>query len=160
MYSGLPAGHRRAIKTALTASWFASAGAGLSAFVLSPNVIVHELGALGTVLAGIALAVSACVAALGIALGRYRWEWVSAWVSAASLAPYLLVLWAFIIVGASDNSTQAFLATSLLGFYISRALECAAHAAKLRAAHTASTAVIDSMTDEGEHDGDGRTGSE
>ena len=158
MYSGLPARERRQIKTALTASWVTSAGAGVSAFVLAPTIVVHELGGWGTIATGISLAVAALVAGLGVATAHYRWEWVSAWVSAAALAPYLVILWSQIIVGASDNSTQAFLATSLLGFYITRAFLCSAHAAKLREAHVVGTAVIDSMTDEGETDGDGAPG--
>lgn len=160
MYSGLPPRHRRAIKTELSLSWLASAAAGMSALIHSPTSVVFELGQAGTILTGIALCVSAVVAAAGVAFAHYRWEWVAAWVSATALAPYLVTVWALIIVGANDNTTQGFLASSLLGFYVHRALSCAAHAAKLRTVHTVSTAVLDSMTDEGGNDGDGRAGGE
>lgn len=161
MYSGLPTAHRRAVKTALTLSWLASAGAGLSAIILSPNTIVAELGEWGTILSGVALSFSAILAAAGVTFGRYRWEWVSAWVSAAALAPYLITVWALVIVDSNTRSTQAFLVTSLLGFYITRALLCAAHAAKLRIAHVMALAAIDSVKDgEGDGDGDSRAGVE
>ena len=161
MYSGLPTGHRRAVKTALAASWLASCFAGLSAVILAPGVYVHELGAWGTLLSGMSLATATIVAASGVAFGRYRWEWVAAWVSAASLAPYVATVWALILTTAASNTTQAWLASSLLGFYITRAFLCAAHAAKLREAHVAAAVVLNSMTDdEGENDGDGRAGGE
>jgi hypothetical protein len=160
MYSRLPTRHRRAVKTSLTMSWLASAGAGLSAIILSPTTIISELGTWGTLASGFVLALGAMIASAGVAFARYRWEWVAAWVSATALAPYLVTVWALVIVDTATRSTQAYLVTSLLGFYISRAISCAAHAAKLRAEHQAGILAVDSATDEGERDGDDRAGGQ
>jgi hypothetical protein len=157
MYSGLPTRQRRAIKIALTTAWLLSTGAGLSA-VADPRVTVVGLGDIGTMIAGATLLVATGVAAGGVALARYRWEWIASWLAASALTPYVVTLWAFMLVSGS-NSGQTFLVTSLLAFYVGRALQCAAHAAKLREVHSAATAAIDSVT-EGDRDGDARAGDD
>lgn len=155
MFSGLPTRHRRTIKSILTTAWLLSAGAGLSA-VVDPRVTVVGLGDVGTIIAGAGLLVATGVAAAGVALAKYRWEWIASWVATVALTPYVVTLWALFLVSGA-NSGQTFLMASLLAFYASRIAQCSAHAAKLRNMHTAATAVIDSVT-EGERDGDARAG--
>jgi len=156
MFSGFPPHIRRMLKTSLSSAWLLSAGAGLSA--LSPAVDVRELGPIWTVLFGGMLAGTAIVAAVGILANRYRWEWAAAWGAAASVAPYVIVLWAATIMDAGKSS-QAFLATSLLAFFITRALFCAAHAARQRIAARMETAAVDIVSAE-EDDGHGAAGGD
>lgn len=159
MFSALPDHHRRLVKATLSAAWVSSAGAGLAAVVL-PTVSVDPLGVIGTGIAGATLAVATVLAALGVALNRYQWEWVASWLASASLIPYLVTLWAMTFVS-SSNLGQAFLITSLMLFYATRSLLCAAHAAKLREIHVVATAAIESVegspaNDDGHTSGDDR----
>lgn len=160
MYSGLPPANRRIVKTTLASAWLLAASAGLSAVVMSPTRIINELGSWGTLASGILLGVSAIFAALGVVGNRYRWEWIASWMSAVALAPYFVTVWALTFLDSWTRSNQAFLVSSLLAFFVSRAVICAAHAAKLRVVHVAqAVTTMEIMTGEGAADGrDGSTG--
>jgi hypothetical protein len=147
MYSGLPPRHKRVVKTTLIAGWALSGLAGASAVIASPTTIISEIGLWGTVLSGILLMAATGIAIVGVAANRYHLEWVASWGAAAALAPYLVTVWALVFTDTLTRSTQAFLVTSLVAFYISRAALCAAHAAKLREAHTLGTAALDTITE-------------
>lgn len=155
MYSGLPLPHRRFVKVSLSASWLFAAAAGLSAVILSPNTIISELGPWLTEISGWMLGTAAITAMLGVAGARYRWEWFASWFAAAALSPYLVTVWALTLTGEPTRSTQAFLVTSLLSFFITRAVLCSAHAAKLREVHGAGTGVIDLIENGGTGSDDG-----
>lgn len=148
MYSGLPPRHRRAVKASLASAWALSAAAGLSAVVLSPTTIIAEIGLVGTLISGILLTVATVVAVFGVIANRYWLEWVASWGAAVALAPYLITVWALVVTDTWTRSTQAFLVTSLLAFYLVRSALCSAHAAKLREAHTVGTAAMDSVGEE------------
>jgi hypothetical protein len=156
MYSGLPMPHRAAVKTSLATAWLLAGGAGLSAIIFPPVTIVAGLGGPMTAVTGCALAAAAFTAALGVVMARYRWEWLASWVASAALAPYAATIWALVFTGEPTRETQALLASSLLAFFITRSVLCAAHAAKLREVHGAGTGLID-LIENGDTDGD--TGS-
>lgn len=152
MYSGLPPRHRALVKTSLASAWALSGLAGLSAVILSPTTIISEIGGLGTVLSGLVLMVATVVAVVGVTANRYWLEWVASWGAATALAPYLITVWALVFTDTATRSTQAFLVTSLVAFYISRSALCGAHAAKLREAHSLGTAALDTITRGNEDD--------
>ena len=146
MYSGLPPLHRRVVKTTLATAWALSGAAGLSAVIASPNTIISEIGTLGTVISGVLLTIATATAVIGVVAGRYWFEWIAAWGAAVALVPYLVTVWALTLTGEPTRSTQAFLVTSLLAFYLVRVALCAAHAAKLRIAHEASALIENALT--------------
>lgn len=146
MHSGLPAKHRRWVITALASAWALSGAAGISAVIASPNTIIAELGRPITLALGILLISATTVAVVGVVAQRYWLEWVASWGSSVALMPYLVTVWALAITGETTRMTQGFLVTSLLAFYLYRSASCAAHAAKLRIAHEASTAITESLT--------------
>lgn len=152
MYSGLPPRQRRIVKTVLAAAWGFSGLAGVTTLLLPTSPALSALGSFWSYMSGTALFISALVAAVGVATARYRWEWVAAWGAAAALGPYTLTLWGLVVSVASDRMTAALLTTSLVTFYVLRALLCAAHAAKLREVHEAGTAAIEIARSEGEED--------
>lgn len=154
MHSGLPRRHRIAIRITLAAAWGLSGCGGLSAILVSPTRIVGELGYLGTLISGAVLFTVTFIAMAGVIWNRYQWEWVASWIAAAALAPYLVTSWALVVTDTWTRSTQAFLITSLVAFYISRAVLCSAHAAKLRELHTASAAVLGAIAEGGSHGDD------
>lgn len=127
MYSNLPKRQRRLIKLVLAASWLLAGAGGISAIVVSPNTIVAELGRLVVYGWGGVVAASSLVATAGVLFMRYRWEWWASW--------FVGTVWWLVAAGETTRLTQAFLVASLLGFFVLRALLCAAHAAKLRALH-------------------------
>ena len=152
MYSGLPTKQRRIVKTVLSAAWSFSAAAGVTTLLMPTSPALASLGSVWAYIFGAILFVSALVAAVGVATARYRWEWVAAWVASASIVPYTLTVWGLTISVAPDRMTAALLTTSLLSFFVLRALLCAAHAAKLREVHEAGTAAIEAVLSEGEED--------
>lgn len=158
MYSALPPNTRRLIKGVLAAAWLWAGGAGLSASIMAPGTYVAELGSVWTVVFGVSLSASAIIAAIGVVMARYRWEWIAAWAAAASIAPYLVTVWALTFTDTWTRSTQAFLVTSLLTFFVLRAILCAAHAAQLRKVHEASTAAMDAVVSEGGGNADDTAG--
>lgn len=135
MYSNLPKRQRRLIKLVLASSWLLAGAGGVSAIVVSPNTIVAELGRLVVFGWGGVVAVSSLIATAGVLFKRYRWEWWASWFAAAGIVPYVGTVWWLVAAGETTRLTQAFLVTSLMGFFVLRALLCAAHAAKLRAVH-------------------------
>ncbi|QHB37034.1 hypothetical protein QDA00_gp69 [Microbacterium phage Matzah] len=160
MYSGLPPKQRAVVKTTLISAWALSGLAGASAVIASPNTIISEIGLWGTVLSGALLMLATLIAIVGVAGNRYHLEWIASWGAATALAPYLVTVWALVFTDTATRSTQAFLITSLVAFYISRAALCAAHAAKLRQDHTLSTATLNTITEGEKADdrGDGTGG--
>jgi hypothetical protein len=158
MYSGLPARNRRQIQAVLGASWLLVAGVGASIWLPPPNPLEEILGDVAAFISGLVLVVAACVAAGGVLARQYRWEWVSSWIAGAALVPYAITAWYLTWFVDGLYSTSAFLSTGMLGFMATRALLCAAHAAKLREVHTTTTTVIDAIS-EGDEGGDAtRTG--
>lgn len=158
MYGGLPPRARRAVKVALSASWLLGAFAGVSAVILSPVAIIEEVGIVGTLFSGGLLAATALTAAAGVITDRYRLEWVASWGAASALVPYLITVWALVLTEAAWRTTQAFLVTSLLAFFLSRGAICSAHAAKLRGAYTIETAAPSANRGRGGHAGTGPGG--
>jgi hypothetical protein len=134
MYSHFPPRLRSSIRVALTIAWAFSALAGavgVFSNITTDPVIVGQLRDIG----GGILAATATFAAVGVALNRYRLEWVASWFSAAALTPYTMVYWYTVFAVDGDRAESAFLLTSLIVFYLSRAIMCAAHAQRLRALH-------------------------
>lgn len=159
MYSNLPTTPRRLIKTTLTLAWAFAGGSGFSSVLLAPEGSVRELGEAATSIFGSVLTIAVAFAMFGVAAGRYRWEWIASYLASASLAPYMVLLWASVFFGRLGSMPQSFLVTSLLAFFVLRGFMCAAHAAVLRAAHVAAESLIGQHI-EGESDagGSGRNG--
>ncbi|QGJ95265.1 hypothetical protein QDA11_gp45 [Microbacterium phage Jayden] len=148
MYSGLPARERRAVQASLVAGWLSATGAGLSATFNPTSVTLAAMGPVIAAIMGTILSVSALVALVGVVGSRYRLEWVAAWIAAAGFVPYSITIWSLTVTENASWVTAAFISTVSLAFYVSRALLCAAHAAKLRVMHEASetiTAALDAV---------------
>lgn len=128
MFSGLPPRQRALIRTTLSGAWLLVAAGGLSAVATEPAGIPQDFF-------GLAVVVTSFFAAAGVIFNRYRWEWVSSWFAAASMTPYVLAAVADTFRHGPQNLSSVFLLTALAAFFVSRALMCAAHAAKLRARH-------------------------
>jgi len=153
MYSGLPPRERRAVQAALVAGWFSATGAGITAAVNPTSQTLTEMGPIIAAIMGISLSISAVVAMVGVLGNRYRLEWVAAWVSAAGFVPYSITIWSLTITENISWLTAAFISTTALSFFVSRALLCAAHAAKLRIVHeTSETITAAIVVDQGEPD--------
>ena len=146
------------VKAVLASAWGLSAAAGISTMLMPTSPALSALGEPWAIGSGIALFISTLVAAVGVATARYRWEWVAAWLAAASLVPYTFTVWGLVIAVAPDRMTAALLTTSLVMFYVLRALLCAAHAAKLREVHKAGTAALEQAVSEGD-EGDTASGA-
>ncbi len=158
MYAGLPKRERRAVQIALALGWAFATASGLSASLNPTSRVLLEMGPGIAVPAGALLAISSVVGVLGVVTGRYRFEWVAGWLAAAAAVPYAATVWSLTITVNSSWVTAACNATVALVFYASRALLCAAHAAKLRQQHRASvtlTAAIERVQGEVEADVDG-----
>jgi hypothetical protein len=138
MFSHLPPRQRTRIRVALSSAWGATALAGFSSLI---TTAFQEFTLLAVTegVAAIVLIVVATFAAFGVGFNRYRMEWVAAWFSAAALAPYVLVYWYTVFTVSPSRASSAFLLTALLGFYMSRAIMCAAHAERLRLLHEGET---------------------
>ncbi|QGJ89456.1 hypothetical protein PBI_SMARTIES_52 [Microbacterium phage Smarties] len=157
MYSGLPTAQRRAVKASLIVGWLSATGAGLSAWLFPTSVVLTGMGYAVAVSMGITLTISALLAVYGVSANRYRFEWVAGWLSAACFVPYSITIWSLTITAELHWLTASFVSTVALSYFVSRALLCAAHAAKLRVAHETSDAItsaIESVREEGEHGGD------
>lgn len=153
MFSGLPPRERRAVQTALIAGWVSATGAGISAALNPTSVTLLEMGPVIAAIMGGVLALAALVAITGIVRQRYRLEWVAAWMAAAGFVPYSITIWSLTVTINVSWLTAAFISTIALAFFVSRAVMCAAHAAKLRTVHEASeviTQALDAVTDEGD----------
>lgn len=145
--------HRIAVRSALTASWGFAGLAGLSAATLTSVslTVVRELGLVLTVVCGLALALGAGVATWGVATDRYRFEWGGAWFAGFGISPYVVSLWAVISAtwpAEITRTTQGLLVTSLLCFFLTRALMCGAHASRLRALHVAGEVTLHAGDDD------------
>lgn len=138
MFSHLPPRQRRLVRVALSSAWATTALAGLSSLITSTYQPL-DLLAMTEVTAALVLVVMATFAAVGVGLNRYRMEWVAAWFSATALAPYVLVYWYTVFTVSLSRLSSAFLLTALIGFYMSRAIMCAAHAERLRQLHEGET---------------------
>lgn len=144
MYSSLPPRYRWQIRTLLSVAWLLTAAGGACAILWTPATIENELGTQLTYGWGGIAAVGSVVALFGVAMNRYRLEWVAAWFSAGGLWMYGMVVWWLVITGSQTRLTQGFFITALLVHVVSRAVFCAAHAAKLRTA-TVETGPIDAL---------------
>ena len=132
MYTGLPKRQRILVVATLTATWLLVAAAGFSSAFLSPRTVTAEVGSVVLLVCGSAVMTSALIAALGVAINRYRWEWAASWLTAAGVVPYVITVWWLVFSESGSRLTQAFFVTALLTFLVHRALMCAAHAAKMR----------------------------
>ncbi|AWY05396.1 membrane protein [Microbacterium phage Metamorphoo] len=156
MYSGLPPRERRAVQASLVAGWLAATGAGVTAALNPTSVTLLAMGPVIAAIMGVILTISAVVACVGVLAQRYRLEWVAAWTAAAGFVPYSITIWSLTITDNLSWLTASFISTVSLAFYVSRALLCAAHAAKLRIVHEASetiTSALDAV--QGDDDGAG-----
>lgn len=138
MYSHLPPKQRVYVRTALSSAWAMSALGGLSSLIFSLGGPLDALAVTGRV-AGVILSVMAVMAVVGVAVNRYRVEWIAAWFSATALAPYTLVFWYSVFSVDLTRMSSAFLLTALLCFFVTRAIMCSAHAARLRMLHEGET---------------------
>ena len=152
MYSGLPTRNRIQVQTALGAGWLLAAGVGASMVAPPPDVLEELLGFWPALASGSTLIAAALAALFGVVFRRYIWEWSAAWIAAAALLPYAVVAWTLCVTVSGLHLTTAFLATSLLAFFASRAVLCSAHAAKLRVVHSVTTAVIEGIVEGDEGD--------
>lgn len=143
MLSSLPPRHQTYIRAALTAAWCLIALGGGTAVLYSPLTIVSELGTIIVYAWGTITMIAGLVAGIGVAADRYRVEWAAAWFAASGLSVYMSTLWWLVFAGETTRLTQAFIVTAAILFMVTRALFCAAHAAKLRAIHSGETGGID-----------------
>lgn len=145
MYSVFPRRHQVSIRLTLSLAWLLAAGGGLSALTVSPLSLIVELGPVVTHLWAVGLMIASAIALLGVAMNKYRFEWVAAWLAAVGLFPYVTTIWWLVSIGQTGHLTQAFMLSSLLVFMVLRANFCSAHAARLRSIHveTGSTRVLD-----------------
>lgn len=119
-------------RISLTIAWTLTGLGGGAAILWTPSTIENEIGTLLALLWGAVTFVGGLAAAAGVALDRYRIEWIAAWVAAAGVGPYAGSLWFLIFAGAHTRAAQALLITALLVHSVTRALRCAAHADRLR----------------------------
>ena len=149
MYSGLPAPQRRALQASIVAGWVCAVGSGVAAITLPYSVVLAEMGPVVAAIMGSVLALTSIIATVGVVLNRYRLEWVASWIAAAAFVPYSITIWSLTVTINAHWLTAAFISTVALAFFVSRAAQCAAHAAKLRVVHEASatiTAAIDAVS--------------
>lgn len=130
------------IRLAVTAAWLLTLVGGIGAIVLSPLTIVSKLGELLLYGCGAITALASLFAAFGVAANFYRIEWPASWFAASGLSPYVVTLWWLVFSGEWTRLTQACVVSAAILFMVSRALYCAAHAAKLRAIHSGETGGI------------------
>lgn len=143
MLSTIPKRYSVPIHAAVSAAWIFAALSGLGAIVLSPLTIVSKLGEIVLYGCGAVTAAASLLAAFGVVANRYRIEWAASWFAACGLSPYAVTLWWLVFSGEWTRLTQASVVSAAILFMVSRALYCAAHAAKLRAIHTGEMGGID-----------------
>lgn len=139
MFSTLPGRYPILIRSSLSSAWLLLSLCGVSAVLSSPRALVVELGTLITYGWGAVLAVAALIAAIGVVANRYRWEWSAAWFATSGLSAYALTMWWLVFTGGTAMVTHAAVVSGATMFTVTRALFCAAHAAKLRAIHSGET---------------------
>ena len=146
MYESLPRRERFVLKLMLVLSWLTAGAGGFAGAFLSPNTIVSELSPPVVMTFGIVLIVSTVVAATGVVMNRYRFEWIAGWGAALAIAPYGLTVWWLVATETPTRLMQALLVTSLGVFFLTRAARGAAHAARIRrAAERAVKEVADEL---------------
>jgi hypothetical protein len=128
MFSGFPRSMRIMIRASLAGAWSLVCLSALVDLVFGGTSPLHYI-------ASAVVASATALAAMGVVANRYRWEWVSAWFAAAGLTPYILSSWVQTVTVHPHYATSALLLTALGGFFVVRALMCAAHAAKLRSVY-------------------------
>lgn len=126
---------RTPVRVSRTSSYLFMVAAGIAAVTLTPQTIAREAGYLVTLGWGAAVLTGALVAAAGVALVRYRWEWVAIWPVIGGVLAYMATLWGLVAQGEFTRTAQACLITALALTMVTRALELAAHAHKLRRTH-------------------------
>lgn len=154
MYSLLPRPWKIAVKTTISSAWGLLGLGGAYAAIFPTEPLIADWGPAIPLVWGIALAVAATMAIYGLLFDRYRWEWVAAWIGGAALAPYVVTVWWLWSVGAHDRFVSAVFLTGFLVCVMSRAVSCAAHAAKLRQDHEESMRVLDAYEEEIDHGSD------
>lgn len=142
MYNQMPPRHRKRYRIVLTLGWLFATMGGISTLVFEPIVLAVVEDNLRH-LAGLGLAVTAASAAVGVIVNRYRIEWVSAWFAAALVAPLTGVYWWTAITSNSGRFPVTFMLTSLICFFVLRALACSAYAEVLRDLHRMEKKVHD-----------------
>lgn len=128
MYSSLPRRQRFLIRGALALAWSLVALSGVTTLMFGADAFLQDIF-------GLVVVATSVLAAVGVATNRYRWEWVSAWFAAGGIVPYIVAAIADAYQGGPEHLPMVFLLAALAAFFSSRALHCAAHAAKLRAQH-------------------------
>lgn len=115
-----------------------SAFGGVASLVMTSLEQPTALSITGLI-AAVALTSMASLAALATATNNYRLEWVASWFAATALAPYALVYWYTVFTENIERMSSAFLLTALVGFFVTRAIMCSAHAERLRLLHEGET---------------------
>lgn len=134
MYSATPLPQRALIRITLTVIWVLILFGGVTSLFFNTSTAISELGSTMAMISGSITAVAGAIAALGVAGGRYRYEWAAAWAAAAGMIPYIFASWVDVCLNHLETD-QALYSTAAWVFMILRTQECSAHAAKLRALH-------------------------
>ena len=126
---------QRRTRTVLAAVWFFAGVGGVAVIFSTPLTIIAQLGTALTVGWGVIVGGASFVAFLGVVLGKYRWEWVAAWLASAGITPYVTTLWCIVFFESTPRMAQALFMTALLMTFVLRATTCAAWADRLRQVH-------------------------
>lgn len=143
MYSSSPPLYQNMLRLILGAAWGFVALGGLAGLIVTPRTIETELGSALIWIAGSVVVTSALPAVIGVALRRFRYEWVASWFTSAGLILYAGTLWWLVFSGASTRLMQASFITALLAHTLGRVVICSAHAARLRAIANGETGPVD-----------------
>jgi hypothetical protein len=135
MFTQFPESSQILLRISLAAAWAFSAAAGLSAVVFLPDTNGPDFMYEARVLAGITLAVATTAAGIGVALNKYRIEWVCSWLAAAGFTPFIALYWTVVYKDTDGTLPIALMMSSLVTFYAFRGISCAAHATRLRRLH-------------------------
>lgn len=139
MFSALPRKYQILVRVSLSVAWVFVALGGVGTVFFSPLTIASEMGLRVMYALGGMSVIAAMSAMFGVAAGYYRVEWSAAWFAAAGFSAYAITLWWLVFTGETTRLTQASIVSAAIMFMVTRALFCAAHAAKLRALHSGET---------------------
>lgn len=141
MYSNLDKKDQVMIRSILAAAWLFISIGGAATLFGQPSIIRIELG---VVMDGAAWAIIifGAAAAIGVAIGKYWWEWISSWLAAGGVFVYFSGAWYLMFHGLPTILPHACYLTSLLLFMVYRGIMNAAHARKLRQILTSAERMV------------------
>ena len=112
--------------------WACVVASGVFGITFTPTTIVGTIGEPLTYWWTSLSAVGGLVALVAAVVGRWKVEQLAAWVALGGMLGYAITVWGIVLGGELTRSTQASVITGLCISILYRALELAAHAAKLR----------------------------